>query len=59
VTRFHDLVLFFLREKVCLFWYQVCQIVVEGEVEEEANGVKGRLSLAFASLPLLCSLVVL
>jgi hypothetical protein len=26
------------------FWYQVCRIVVEGEVEEEANGGKGRLS---------------
>jgi hypothetical protein len=27
------------------FWYEVCQIVVEGEVEEEeVNGGKGRLS---------------
>ncbi len=63
VAGFQDLVLLFLREKVCFFWYRVCRIVVEGEVEEEANGGKGRLSRwtgvrIFASAVFLSSFVV-
>ncbi len=63
VVGFQLLVLLFLREKVCFFWYQVCQIVVEGEVEEEAKGGKGRLSRwtsvrIFASTMFLGSFVV-
>ncbi len=63
MAGFQDLVLLFLREKVCFFWYQVCRIVVEGEVEEEANGGRGRLSrwtgvCIFASAVFLSSFVV-
>ncbi len=34
----------FERKKFVIFLYQVCRIVVEEEVEEEAKGGKGRLS---------------
>jgi hypothetical protein len=37
-------VIVFERKKFVIFLYQVCRIVVEGEVEEEAKGGKGRLS---------------
>jgi hypothetical protein len=52
-----------LERKSLFFWYQLCRIVVEGEVEEEANGGKGRPSRwtdvhIFASTVFLGSFVV-
>ncbi len=52
----------FVKKSLFLFLYQECRIVV-GEVEEEANGGKGRLSQwtgvrIFASVVFLSSFVV-